>query len=107
MPDDHRIVFDVLGSTVCVRDTTFCPLIHTSNLPTSFASLNRVTIRVHSPRLILPAVPEMPPEPPYRISSFCTNISSHGPSGSSGDHCWNVTFWLWYCQFAGSMTAWP
>src|SRR4029453_11361190 len=101
MADDDRIVFDCLGRIRPVRLCTFFPLIHTSKAPPAAASLSRVTTRIQAPREIVAAVPEIPPDPPNLIWLFWTNISSHGPSGFSGDHCWNVTFWLWNCQPGG------
>src|SRR3954471_23397793 len=103
MPDDQRMELDVFGSTARpVRLSVLTPLSHTSNAPAvPAANLILTTIRTQVPRVIFPMVPLRPPEPPRRISSFWTNISSQGPDGFSGDHCWNVTFWLWYCQFGG------
>src|SRR4051812_48229104 len=109
MPDDHRIVFEVLGTILPVFVTVFLPLSQTSIAPPEPASLSRVTTRIHVPRrlVILPTVPLMPPEPPNRISSPRMNISSHGPSGFSGENCWNVTFWWWNFQLGAMYTAWP
>src|SRR3954464_9389805 len=100
MPDDQRIVFEVLGRIRPSLLTVFLPLSQTSIAPPEPASLSRVTTRIQVPRrfVILPTVPLMPPDPPNRISPPWMKISSHGPSGFSGENCWNVTFWLWNFQ---------
>jgi hypothetical protein len=90
IPTDHRMGAVGAGEMSPIWVSPFWPFTHTSKSPFVGWCLMWVTTRIQVPCMpvILAITPRTPPEPPTRISSFSTNISTQGePKVSPRAHC--------------------